>query len=70
MNTWNKQQARQIERQARERYGSGWELLSDHQRQNFIEARVLSLLMTQGGEQFIAAQQLVTGVLGEISHEG
>lgn len=58
--------AKRILKDARERYGKGWELMSDDQRQNFVESRVLRLLLTQGMGQFEAAQSLAESVLAEL----
>jgi len=60
--SWGVQQYETILRDAKTRYGAGWALMSDDQRNNYIEARILNLVMGQGGDKFEPAQQLARQV--------
>lgn len=52
----------QILRDAREKYGRGWDHMSEDQRKCFIDSRVLALILGQAGEQFAPAQDLAQQV--------
>lgn len=66
--SWPRDRARQIMRDARHRYGRGWEMLSEQQQQNYLEAEVLRLLLTQEGEQFKVAQELAISVIDALKN--
>lgn len=60
--SWASQRYDDILKQARERYGRGWDHMSADQRENFIAARVLYLVLGQDGEKFAPAQAMVSDV--------
>lgn len=59
---WGKARYADILQQAKERYGKGWEHMSSDQRENFIAARILQLLLSQDGPQFSCAHELADKV--------
>jgi hypothetical protein len=68
MATWAQIQADIIRLNADRDYGKGWNRISAAQRKEYIESRVLMLILTQAGEQFKAAQDMARSVL-EASEE-
>ncbi len=66
-NKWHKQQAIVILADAKKRYGAGWDLLSAEQRQNYLDASVLRLVLAQAGSQFVAAQTMAQGVMRSLA---
>lgn len=60
--TWGAERFEFIMKEARERYGRGWDHLSKDARDNFIHSRILFLMLGQGGEKFAPAQDLVRQV--------
>lgn len=61
--TWAERRYDDILKQARERYGKGWDHMSEDQRENFIAARVLYLLLGQADEKYEPAQARAQSVL-------
>lgn len=59
-------QAKQILKDARERYGKAWDLMSDDQRQNYLHSRVLMVVLAQHMPQYEAAQSFATQIIGEL----
>lgn len=60
--TWGDERFAQILKDAREKYGRGWDHLSQDQRQCFIDSRILALVMGQASEKFAPAQDLAQQV--------
>jgi hypothetical protein len=66
---WAQQRAKQIEAEAKARYGAGWQHMSEDARQNFIDSRVLSLILAQVGEAYGPAQELARSVIAATTKE-
>lgn len=68
--TWAQRQAEQILADARRRYGNGWQHMSQDARQNYLDSRVLMLLLTQqdpsDGERLVAMSQGVLSALDQL----
>ena len=62
MSNWFQQQAKIILKDAKARYGAGWELMSADQRKNYLDSRILNLIMTQELIEYGPAQVLAIGV--------
>lgn len=60
---WGKQQAVTILREAKARYGGAWHLMSRDQQANYVEARVLNLVLSQHEEKYSPAKALIVDVL-------
>lgn len=65
---WYQAQARTIKKDLEARYGKGWSQLSNAQREALLCEATLTLLLTQAGEKYQPAQDMVRGVLKEL-HE-
>ena len=61
--TWAQERFAQIKKDAKADYGNGWNRLSDAQRNEYIESRILMLILSQEGEQFKTAQDMAREVL-------
>lgn len=56
---WDRMRSEMILKGARARYGAGWELMSEDQRQNYLDAAVLRFVMGQDAVEFAPAQRMV-----------
>jgi hypothetical protein len=61
--TWAQMQAKRIMDDAEHDYGRGWNRLSDAQKQEYVQSRVLMLVLTQCEEAYKPAQDMARNVL-------
>ena len=70
MNSWAQTQASAIARECNADYGRGWQKLSPEQRRAVRAQKLLMLLLTQQGEQFQAAQDMLQSIIAQMPEEG
>ena len=59
---WGKARTADIMKEARKRYGDGWDLLSEDQQKNYIHHRVLMILLGQARDEYRPAIELVSDI--------
>lgn len=64
---WVEKIARQIQRDAKQRYGNGWDLMSEDAQSNYIEARVLNVILSQALPDYSAAQETASAILSHVT---
>lgn len=64
---WAASQVKTILAEAKQRYGPAWALMSEDQRENYINSRLLFLIIGQTQDKYAPARAIARGVFAALA---